>query len=250
MAELLALVWRQALTGHDVLALFHCTAASMTDFTMLSLSRNTQLAALGLSAGTPDALPATTRLLSRPLRQQLVTFNRFVRLADSIADDQQLSHEAKLARLDALERALEDGQLRHGFLQPALDLRHSLRRCGIQDRMARDMLEAFRRDVQGVHCQNWSDMLAYCRQSGAPIGRMLLALHGESGGAALEASDALCAACAPSACCRIAGRLGHAWPLLSAPALVPGYALQARTAGGAEMRCQDAAFVRPQPGCG
>ncbi|WP_448187698.1 squalene/phytoene synthase family protein [Azospirillum sp. sgz301742] len=140
-----------------------------------------------------ENFPVASRLLPRHLRPHVLSFYKFVRLADDIADDSELEAESKLAYLDALERALTSGQAKHAYLKPALDLRASLQATGVSDRHARQVLRAFRRDSVGARCHTWSDLLLYCRFSANPVGRYLLELHGE-GPEAGPAADALCSA--------------------------------------------------------
>jgi len=140
-----------------------------------------------------ENFPVASRLLPRHLRPHVMSFYKFVRLADDIADDADLEAESKLAYLDALERALTSGQAKHAYLKPALDLRASLQATGVSDRHARQVLRAFRRDSVGARCHTWSDLLLYCRFSANPVGRYLLELHGE-GPEAGPAADALCSA--------------------------------------------------------
>ncbi|CAO3420984.1 squalene synthase HpnC [Azospirillum doebereinerae] len=140
-----------------------------------------------------ENFPVASRLLPKHLRPHVMSFYRFLRLADDIADDSDLEPETKLAYLEALERALTSGQAKHAYLKPALDLRESLTATGVSDRHARQVLRAFRRDAVGARCHSWSDLLLYCRFSANPVGRYLLELHGE-GVAAGPASDALCSA--------------------------------------------------------
>jgi len=140
-----------------------------------------------------ENFPVASRLLPRHLRPHVISFYKFVRLADDIADDADLEAESKLAYLDALERALTSGQAKHAYLKPALDLRASLQATGVSDRHARQVLRAFRRDSVGARCHTWSDLLLYCRFSANPVGRYLLELHGE-GPEAGPAADALCSA--------------------------------------------------------
>jgi squalene synthase HpnC len=142
---------------------------------------------------TGENFPVASRLLPKRLRPHVMAFYRFVRLADDIADDPDLEPELKLSHLDALERALIKGEAHSAYLQPALDLFTSLKLTGLPDTHARQVLQAFRRDAKNTPSRTWSDLMLYCRYSAAPVGRYLLALHGE-GHKAIGPSDALCAA--------------------------------------------------------
>lgn len=122
-----------------------------------------------------------------------MAFYDFVRLADDIADDPALPTEQKLVHLNALDAALTAGDGGNDWRAPASALRASLAATGVSDRFARDLLTAFRRDAVNAPCQDWDDLIDYCRYSAMPVGRFLMALHGEDDGPG-PASDALCTA--------------------------------------------------------
>jgi squalene synthase HpnC len=140
-----------------------------------------------------ENFPVASRLLAASHRPHVMAFYRFVRLADDIADDPELETEAKLTHIDALERALIRGEAPTAYLEPAIELRKSLAATGIPASHARQLLQAFRRDARNERCRSWGDLMLYCRYSAVPVGRYLLALHGE-GMRPLASSDALCAA--------------------------------------------------------
>jgi phytoene/squalene synthetase len=140
-----------------------------------------------------EDFPRSARLLPPRLRPHVTAFYDFVRLADSIADDPDLEREVKLAHLDSLERALLKGEGSAVWLRPAVRLHASLAETGIPPVHARQVIHAYRRDARNLPCQGWADLIAYCRYGAAPIGRYLLALHGEDE-TATGASDALCSA--------------------------------------------------------
>lgn len=134
-----------------------------------------------------ENFPVASLLLARAVRPKVMGFYRFVRTADDIADSAALSPAEKLARLDALERALDDP----ATTEPAATLLHA---AGTGTAEARAMLAAFRQDAMQRRYADWADLERYCAASANPVGRMLLRLHGVSGEAATAASDALCTA--------------------------------------------------------
>jgi len=123
-----------------------------------------------------ENFPVASRLLPASVRPRVLAFYRFVRTADDIADAPGLAPEAKLHRLDALEAMAEP----------------SLADVGTEE--ARAMLGAFRQDAVQRRYADWAALEAYCARSAAPVGRLLLRLHGEDAAQAGAASDALCAA--------------------------------------------------------
>lgn len=145
-------------------------------------------ASAGKQAGDEN-FPVASLLLIPALRAKVVAFYHFARAADDIADDPTLAGEDKLMRLDDFDHGL--GGL--SGAQPALDLHAAL---GGNSRLlshAATLLHAFRRDAMVNHCRSWSDLMAYCACSAAPVGRFLLDLHQQP--VQLHArADALCCA--------------------------------------------------------
>jgi hydroxysqualene synthase len=136
-------------------------------------------------------------LFPQKVRPHLFAFTGFVRLADHIADSAWLTHEDKIARLDILEAALDDDAVA-GWSEDASrvihNIRYSLRETGISSRHARRMVQAFRRDVMGERKYTWADLLAYCQDAAAPVGRYMLELLHEDQAQCGKPSDDLCAA--------------------------------------------------------
>lgn len=140
-----------------------------------------------------ENFPVGSFLLPRALRPHVAAFYAFARAADDIADNPDLAAEDKLARLDAMERGLVEtgGDSRDSGLAKGRRLRASLDACGVTDRHARDLLDAFRQDAIKTRYADWGELCGYCSRSASPVGRYLLDLHGERQ-SDWPASDALC----------------------------------------------------------
>jgi phytoene synthase len=131
-----------------------------------------------------ENFPVASRLIARALRPKVLGFYRFVRAADDVADSAVLSPAEKLARLDALARALDDAATTEPAARPLHD-------SGAGTAEARRMLDAFRQDVTQRRYADWAALEEYCAASANPVGRMLLRLHGEAAPGAAAAADAL-----------------------------------------------------------
>ena len=146
-----------------------------------------------------ENFPVGSRLIRRSLRPHVHSYYGFARAIDDIADNTVLPPESKIARLDAMESVLL-GRTRTTPLAPsefahARRLRQTLDATGIDPATGTDLIVAFRQDAVTRRYESWEALARYCRYSAAPVGRFLLALHGEAPLAPLlEASDALCAA--------------------------------------------------------
>jgi hydroxysqualene synthase len=137
-----------------------------------------------------ENFPVASRLVRPELRLAILTFYRFARAADDVADHETAGAAEKLAQLDRMEAGLRgnagtspEGEALHAVLQAR----------GLSDRHALDLLEAFRRDVTKRRYADWNELMDYCRYSAAPVGRFMLDLHGESP-TIWALNDALCTA--------------------------------------------------------
>ena len=157
--------------------------------------------AVDVSSGKGAAdenFPVGSRLIRAELRPHVHAYYGFARAIDDIADNAVLPPPVKIARLDAMEAAVL-GRLSpssggtSGELAHAQRLRASLAVTGIDASTATDLIVAFRRDALQPRTESWDELAWYCRYSANPVGRYLLALHGE-GPESLAASDALCTA--------------------------------------------------------
>ncbi|MBV8534646.1 MAG: squalene/phytoene synthase family protein [Alphaproteobacteria bacterium] len=143
-----------------------------------------------------ENFPVASRLISARFRPAIVAYYRMARLADDIADHPGLAAPEKIRRLDAIDAVLAgraEAQEHDAAGHAAREIRAAAAAHGVAIEHARHLLQAFRFDALNRPCRTWSDLLAYCRYSAAPVGRFVLELHGE-GRDAWIAADALCSA--------------------------------------------------------
>ena len=151
----------------------------------------TDAAALASGKGRENEnFPVASHLIRPELRPTVFAFYRFARLADDVADHPSASADEKFARLAGLEAGLR-GEA--GGDPAGTALRSALEERGLTDEHALDLLVAFRRDVTKRRYEDWVELMDYCRYSAAPVGRFMLAVHGESR-MLWPANDALCTA--------------------------------------------------------
>lgn len=131
-----------------------------------------------------ENFPVATWLTPGELRPALLALYDFARITDDIADDPRRPAADKIARLDAIGAALESGSaMAPDGCGNALDAARALRRhldaYGVPVQHARDLLFAFAADATLTRIPDWDALMASCRLSAVPIGRMVLGFHGE-----------------------------------------------------------------------
>ena len=114
-------------------------------------------------------------------------------LADDIADNEALSAEEKIARLDRFAATLSGQEKNDSACETARRMRESLAVTGVSPQHCADLLAAFKLDATKLRYRDWDDLMGYCGLSAAPVGRYLLDLHGGSRDG-YAAADALCLA--------------------------------------------------------
>jgi len=145
-----------------------------------------------------ENFPVASLLCPPALRPAVVAIYHFARTADDIADEGGAPSSQRLAELGAYRVELDamlDGRPGGGgwpeiFGPLALaHARHALPRQPLHD-----LLDAFEQDVRNPPYPDRDALLAYCRRSANPIGRLLLHLYGVDGRDELERADAICTA--------------------------------------------------------
>jgi squalene synthase HpnC len=145
-----------------------------------------------------ENFPIGSWLLPRRLRHDLAAVYAFARLADDVADEGDAPPAERLERLAEI-----DAQLVACAADPAaardpvfLALGHTIARHALPVAPFRDLLAAFRRDAAGdTHrFATFDDVLAYCRCSANPVGRIVLGLFGHRDAERAALSDYVCTA--------------------------------------------------------
>jgi farnesyl-diphosphate farnesyltransferase len=138
-----------------------------------------------------ENFPVGSALIRPGLRPHVHAFYAFARNADDIADSPVLEPLDKVARLDRMEAVLLGREVEGS--PSATRLRASLAETGVSPIHSQELLIAFRQDATKRRYASWDELMHYCRYSAAPVGRHVLALHGEDP-ACWPANDALCSA--------------------------------------------------------
>ena len=145
-----------------------------------------------------ENFPIGSWLLPRRLRDDLAAVYAFARLGDDVADEGDAPPAVRLEQLAEI-----DAQLVACAADPTaardpvfLALGHTIARHALPVAPFRDLLAAFRRDAAGdTHrFATFDDVLAYCRCSANPVGRIVLGLFGHRDAERAARSDDVCTA--------------------------------------------------------
>ena len=142
-----------------------------------------------------ENFPVASRLLPRRLQRPIAVIYAFARSADDFADEDDLSVEMRLARLDDYVAKLDALRDRRPQSDPIfVALSDVVDRHALPLPPFYDLLTAFRQDVTKKRYADFGEVLAYCRHSANPVGRLVLHLFREATAENLRDSDAVCTA--------------------------------------------------------
>jgi squalene synthase HpnC len=131
--------------------------------------------------------------LPKDLRPHFHSIYAYCRVSDDLGDEVGDSSVA-LALLDFWGRELDacyEGRARHPVF---VALAKTIRECFIPKEPFADLLVAFRQDQTVTRYETIDNLLAYCRYSANPVGRLVLYACGESNEENFALSDATCTA--------------------------------------------------------
>jgi squalene synthase HpnC len=136
-----------------------------------------------------ENFPVASRLLPQAVRAHLMAIYGFARLADDIGDEAEGDRLEMLDWLDGeLERSAR-GAATHPLLQR---LTPTIARFNLPLEPFRNLIEANRRDQTVHRYETFDDLIAYCRLSAVPVGRLVLLVFGESTPERVVLSDDVC----------------------------------------------------------
>jgi len=148
-----------------------------------------------INAGHYENFPVASVLLPRRLRRPIQAIYAFARAADDLADEGDAEAGERLAalagfraRLDAIERGETPND---PIFAP---LAHAVRAHALPMAPFHDLLDAFSQDVTQTRYADFGEVMAYCRKSANPVGRLLLALYRDNVPRHQAWSDGICSA--------------------------------------------------------
>ena len=143
-----------------------------------------------MSVGHYENFPVASWLMPAALRPAVRAIYRFARTADDLADEGDAAPAARLAALDGLRSQLQAIEACVASEWP--DLATAVKEHQLALPLLHDLLSAFSQDVVTKRYDSFGTLLAYCRRSANPIGRLLLQLFRRDEEQLLQQSDSIC----------------------------------------------------------
>jgi squalene synthase HpnC len=155
------------------------------------------ITAQAAAQATGENFPVALRLLPTRYRRHLAAVYGFARSADDMGDE--APEAERLALLDELEadlaRLYRPGPGRGGpRLRVVGALAPAVAECGIPEQPFLDLIQANRQDQVVARYRTYADLLAYCRLSANPVGRIVLHVFGVATPRREKLSDQVCTA--------------------------------------------------------
>ncbi len=141
-----------------------------------------------------ENFPVASFFVPKELRRYVWAIYAFARTADDFADEPGFTIAERMDNLTRWERYLLDcynGNPTHRIFAA---LAETVDRFQIPIELFQNLLAAFRSDVTVKRYETFDDVLAYCRKSANPIGRLVLLLFNYRGDAPAGFSDNICTA--------------------------------------------------------
>jgi squalene synthase HpnC len=142
-----------------------------------------------LSQSRGENFPVVSPFLPRRTRRHLLSIYGVARLIDDVGDEAAGDRGVQLDWLEAdLERA-GAGTALHPLVRR---LAPTLEQLDLSLQPFRDLIEANRTDQVVTRYETFDDLIAYCRLSAVPVGRLVLALFGADSPERRGAADQVC----------------------------------------------------------
>jgi squalene synthase HpnC len=131
--------------------------------------------------------------LPKKLRPHFHAIYAYCRVSDDLGDEVG-DHAQALALLDQWNEELDACYAGHARHPVFVALAETIRACQIPKEPFADLLTAFKQDQIVTRFRTMDEVLAYCRYSANPVGRLVLYVCGYSDAERFRLSDATCSA--------------------------------------------------------
>ena len=141
-----------------------------------------------------ENFPVASRFISKELRKYVWTIYAFARIADDYADEPGFTLAERMDNLNQWEQYLDECYNGNPTHRVFAALAETVERFQIPHELFHNLLTAFRADVTVKRYGTYEDLLAYCRNSANPVGRLVLLLFNYRSETMMHLSDSICTA--------------------------------------------------------
>ena len=141
-----------------------------------------------------ENFPVASHFVSKDRRKYVWTIYAFARIADDYADEPGYTLAERMDHLNQWEQYLDECYNGNPTHRVFAALAETIERFQLPHELFQNLLRAFRADVTVKRYESFDDVLAYCRNSANPIGRLLLLLLNYRSDTMMQLSDSICTA--------------------------------------------------------
>lgn len=142
-----------------------------------------------------ENFPVASLLLPARLRGPVAAIYCYARDADDLADEDPRTPEERHDALVAMQSRVQALTTPQATDSPEwMALADTIQRFQLPIQPFLDLADAFQQDLRKTRYADFGEVMAYCRRSANPVGRLLLHLTGNAEPENLGYSDAICSA--------------------------------------------------------
>jgi len=141
-----------------------------------------------------ENFPVISLFLPKKLRKHVAIIYKFARTADDFADEEIYEDKNRIDLLNEFQQNFinaTNGNYANSFWQALVN---TINEFNLSSQLFIDLLNAFKQDLIKKEYENFDELLAYCKNSANPVGRLILQLHRINNEEANKYSDSICTA--------------------------------------------------------
>ena len=141
-----------------------------------------------------ENFPVVSFLIPKEIRKNVAIIYWFARTADDIADEGTCTPEERVKKLNEFEDRFTE-LINGNYVTPLeFALYNTIETKNLTAEHFYNLLKAFRQDITKNRFSDFPDLLAYCKNSANPVGRLILELNNIRDAEAFACSDKICTA--------------------------------------------------------
>jgi squalene synthase HpnC len=141
-----------------------------------------------------ENFPVASRFIPKEMRKYVWAIYAFARIADDYADEPGYTLAERIDNLTQWEQYLNECFIGNPTHRVFVALAETVERFQIPIELFQNLLVAFRSDVTMKRYETYEDVLAYCKNSANPVGRLVLMLFNYRSETMMQLSDNICTA--------------------------------------------------------